>query len=658
MKHNYHTTKHGAPARRGRLMCAGAFLGVLFALVFASCLPAQGFWHIDDIEKTTVISGKGGMVWKGSFAAHPEPAENGWAYYNTASKTALVYENGNWAVLTGGSAATSFFWQGNRANHAALTGTPEPGWAYYNEADDLAYIYTGNQAQYTSPYEGWDALLETGVVYFLVTFDAQGGSFVSPVLFAAESQAVEPAAPTRAGYDFAGWYADAAGITPFNFPSPPVTGPFTVYARWTAIADWAINVEDFGEENLPDTFDIYNANDWIAAVSAVNANTPPNENYVFNVWRGIALQNSSGNTSGAPFNAANPPVTRSGVTVSVRGKTGFESISLVDNGVLLYVPGGVRILLRTITIRGHGSNSAPAICVNGGNLVMKGGAAATGNSNAAAAGGVALVNNNGLFEMTDNALISGGTASYGGGVAVQEGGRLTMNGYTMVAGGTAAYGGGVAVRSAGAFTMNGYAALYGNASTSAGNGGGLYMAGSNSRATMNGESTIRANTAHNKGGGVFVEAGLFAMNGRTIIYGNTASTSHGGGVVVHGSFQMTGGTIFGDRADESFRIWRANPFREQYPGFYFVEPEVILRNTDYDSDHDRDNSATASLSIESPGTAQYGEFDSNGSFVPVSGIIATSLTFKVWNGTFYTGVTPHELDYYPGTDGDVPVIIP
>lgn len=71
---------------------------------------------------------------------------------------------------------------------------------------------------------------------YTVTFDVVGADG------AIQSQTVEyggtlsePAAPTREGYSFAGWYADAALTAPYDF-SLPVTGSVTLYARWEPVA--------------------------------------------------------------------------------------------------------------------------------------------------------------------------------------------------------------------------------------------------------------------------------------------------------------------------------------------------------------------------------------------------------------------------------------
>jgi uncharacterized repeat protein (TIGR02543 family) len=70
------------------------------------------------------------------------------------------------------------------------------------------------------------------VVEYTVAFEENGGSVVPDQTVADGGPAVEPAAPTRDGHTFGGWYADAELTTPFDF-STPITGPATIHAKWT-----------------------------------------------------------------------------------------------------------------------------------------------------------------------------------------------------------------------------------------------------------------------------------------------------------------------------------------------------------------------------------------------------------------------------------------
>jgi uncharacterized repeat protein (TIGR02543 family) len=74
---------------------------------------------------------------------------------------------------------------------------------------------------------GWPVLAQ-----YVVIFEANGGSAVSSQRVVGNETAAQPAAPTRRGYSFAGWYADSGLTTAFDFTTP-ITGDITLYAKWT-----------------------------------------------------------------------------------------------------------------------------------------------------------------------------------------------------------------------------------------------------------------------------------------------------------------------------------------------------------------------------------------------------------------------------------------
>ncbi|MDR0647987.1 MAG: InlB B-repeat-containing protein, partial [Synergistaceae bacterium] len=69
---------------------------------------------------------------------------------------------------------------------------------------------------------------------YTVTFDSQGGSAVAQMNPPQNTTITEPAAPTRSGYSFIGWYKEAACIDAWDFSSDTVTANITLYAKWTA----------------------------------------------------------------------------------------------------------------------------------------------------------------------------------------------------------------------------------------------------------------------------------------------------------------------------------------------------------------------------------------------------------------------------------------
>ena len=72
-------------------------------------------------------------------------------------------------------------------------------------------------------------------IFYTVTFDVQGGA-PSPASqrVPAHSRAHRPAAPTREGYVFQGWYRDAEGTAAWDFETDTVSRNMTLYAKWEA----------------------------------------------------------------------------------------------------------------------------------------------------------------------------------------------------------------------------------------------------------------------------------------------------------------------------------------------------------------------------------------------------------------------------------------
>lgn len=80
-----------------------------------------------------------------------------------------------------------------------------------------------------------------------ITFDSDGGSYVEPLFVPKGKNYAAPTAPTKPGYDFAGWYKDG---TKFTFDSS-LTENLTLTAHWTEKKDvqytvihWLENADD------------------------------------------------------------------------------------------------------------------------------------------------------------------------------------------------------------------------------------------------------------------------------------------------------------------------------------------------------------------------------------------------------------------------------
>ena len=125
-------------------------------------------------------------------------------------------------------------------------------------------------AQYTYTFAGWTpeiiavigdatytATFTKTVNRYEVTFDMNGhGEDQQPETQEIEynGTATEPSpAPTADGYEFEGWYIDAACTEKYDF-NDPITGNITLYAKWLEIftVTWMVNGSEYTKGN-PDT---------------------------------------------------------------------------------------------------------------------------------------------------------------------------------------------------------------------------------------------------------------------------------------------------------------------------------------------------------------------------------------------------------------------
>ena len=97
-------------------------------------------------------------------------------------------------------------------------------------AEDGVFPFSGT-------VEGYDEAVELTLTVYkthLVSFEVDGGSAVGEQEIRHGRAATEPAAPTREGYTFDGWYKDKALNHAWDFSEDRVTETLTLYARWAA----------------------------------------------------------------------------------------------------------------------------------------------------------------------------------------------------------------------------------------------------------------------------------------------------------------------------------------------------------------------------------------------------------------------------------------
>ena len=97
-------------------------------------------------------------------------------------------------------------------------------------------------------------------ISFTVTFNSNGGSFVPNQIVKSGDRVIEPAAPTKEGYDFKGWYLENDILSVinnmnFNFDTP-ITKDTILYAGWLQtqqpqINNYTVTFDSNGGSSVP-----------------------------------------------------------------------------------------------------------------------------------------------------------------------------------------------------------------------------------------------------------------------------------------------------------------------------------------------------------------------------------------------------------------------
>lgn len=101
---------------------------------------------------------------------------------------------------------------------------------------------------------------------YTISFDTDGGSEIEAVSVVEKEKLMQPADPTKTGFEFDGWYTDSERLTAYDFESP-VTADITLYAKWTqtifALVDFEPGVDlkanGITWDEVTHTLDITNA---------------------------------------------------------------------------------------------------------------------------------------------------------------------------------------------------------------------------------------------------------------------------------------------------------------------------------------------------------------------------------------------------------------
>ena len=465
-----------------------------------------------------------------------------------------------------------------------------PGVTKEGHAFDGWYRDGGSGGVFTVKWD-FDASTVTGdmtlfakwVPAYTVTFYADGGTpDPAPLSVRHGGTVTPPPDMAKSGYIFIGWYRDAQLLNEYDF-NAPVTGPATLYAKWSlfyyvaydanggggsmertthgidipqalrantftrygcTFMGWALSPEGAvvytdrqsvtGLTAAGETVTLYAV--WYEYIIRVPGATLGDKNdwLYFNIQTGGEyLLEFSADESFYILPVLSWSNVRN-VIIRLRGVGEMRTFSLLTNGSMFTVVDGVTLVLdENITLQGRAGNTAPLVRVNsGGRLIINSGSVITGNTNSSSSA-------------------STSNYAYGGGVYVDSNGTFTMNG-GEISGNTA-------------YSSNSDSYTYSSTSANA-HGGGVYVA-SNGTFTMSGgkisgntASSSRSSTtsilaaARSYGGGVYVESnGIFTMTGGEISSNTSSATantsnsiSYGGGVASNGTFTMNGGEISGN----------------------------------------------------------------------------------------------------------------
>ena len=134
-------------------------------------------------------------------------------------------------------AETSFIERGNvQQLTAALPSASEKWVLYFNT--DVKVESSNPQTSYTITLSDKEGVVSDSVTAelrkrFKVTFDSQGGSIVPDQYIEKDGKVTKPTNPTKAGFDFGGWYTNTSYSTQWDFDNNMVTENITLYAKWT-----------------------------------------------------------------------------------------------------------------------------------------------------------------------------------------------------------------------------------------------------------------------------------------------------------------------------------------------------------------------------------------------------------------------------------------
>ncbi len=159
----------------------------------------------------------------------------------------------------------------------------------YNYGVDLTGVIAPidpTRSGYT--FTGWDTLVpstmpantvtikaEYSINEYTISFNANGGSSVTAITQDFATVVLAPGDPTKAGYDFAGWYSDALLTLTYTFTTMPAED-ITLYAEWN-VNQYDITFNSNGGSAVVTITQDYNT-------SVIQPADPARTGYTFSGW--------------------------------------------------------------------------------------------------------------------------------------------------------------------------------------------------------------------------------------------------------------------------------------------------------------------------------------------------------------------------------------
>ena len=168
--------------------------------------------------------------------------------FPTQKETGWENENGKKAYLGTDSQGTETIIAGSfMIGRSAVLTSSETGYEYTGnwDGEEITISFTVNKGtlqSITVSGATTESKKSSNGTYvpisnYTVTFDTNGGSAVEPQTVKQGGRVQKPAAnPTKSGYTFAGWYADAALKNSYDF-ALAVERDLTIFAKWNQNAD-------------------------------------------------------------------------------------------------------------------------------------------------------------------------------------------------------------------------------------------------------------------------------------------------------------------------------------------------------------------------------------------------------------------------------------